>query len=245
MIKINADVWASVFHIYGSFLLFVFTMLLILSVSLNWTLPLYNHILYGNSLLKKKKRTKKGRKGKGTNKAGADREPYVSNMSYSFHFLSAWAAERAITEQTVCISINTAGYVSHTVQPPHISTGLEDNLLSSVRGWTHTYTLGNQINIHCFWECCCSIFSPLSPLYDMFTKYLFRMRRWLCRALPSSPRGCSAVNGGIICQFWQCLEAASERYKEATDKESIRRAVNCLQSPGAGEYLKSMGLKTD
>ena len=79
----------------------------------------------------------------------------------------------------------------------------------------------------------------------MFTKYLFRMRRRLCRALPSSPRGRSAVNGGIICQLWQCLEAASERYKEATDKESIRRAVNCLQSPGAGEYLKSMGLKTD
>lgn len=62
---------------------------------------------------------------------------------------------------------------------------------------------------------------------------------------PPRPRGCSAVNGGIICQLWQCLEAASERYKEATDKESIRRAVNCLQSPGAGEYLKSMGLKAD
>lgn len=44
---------------------------------------------------------------------------------------------------------------------------------------------------------------------------------------------------------WKCLEAASERYKEATDKESIRRAVNCLQSLGAGEYLKSMGLKAD
>lgn len=97
------------------------------------------------------------------------------------------------------------------------------------------------------------------PLYDMFTKYLFRMRRRrrrLQRAhahsppLPAAPlsyrpRGCSAVNGGIICQLWQCLEAASERYKEATDKESIRRAVNCLQSPGAGEYLKSMGLKAD
>lgn len=104
---------------------------------------------------------------------------------------------------------------------------------------------GRQTNIRCFWECCCSIFLPLSPPYDMFTKYLFRMRRRLRGALPSSPRGCSAVNGGIICQLWQCLEAASERYKEATDKESIRRAVNCLQSPGAGEYLKSMGLKTD
>lgn len=109
----------------------------------------------------------------------------------------------------------------------------------------HTCKTGSQTNVHCFWGCCCSIFLPLSPLYDMFTKYLFRMRRWLRRALPSSPRGCSAVNGGIICQLWQCLEAASERYKEATDKESIRRAVNCLQSPGAGEYLKSMGLKTD
>lgn len=131
--------------------------------------------------------------------------------------------------------------------------------LGSAKGWKtifcplswekHTDILkgnGKQTNMHCFWGCCCrNCPPPRSPPYDMFTKYLFRMRRWLRHALPSSPRGCSAVNGGIICQLWQCLEAASERYKEATDKESIRRAVNCLQSLGAGEYLKSMGLKTD
>lgn len=44
----------------------------------------------------------------GTNKAGADREPYVSNMSYSFHFLSAWVAERAIREKTVLVSTQQA-----------------------------------------------------------------------------------------------------------------------------------------
>lgn len=129
------------------------------------------------------------------------------------------------------------------------SSGLEGNLLSWVWG-RHTFTLVKMAarqTPQCCRKSCCSIFPPRSPPYDMFTKYLFRMRqrRRLRHALPSSPRGCSAVNGSIICQLWQCLEAASERYKEATDKESIRRAVNCLQSPGAGEYLKSMGLKTD
>lgn len=139
------------------------------------------------------------------------------------------------------VCTNTAGDAAH---PPHITQGWRTIFCLPSEG-ERTRKHSSQANIHGFWECCRSIFLPLSPPYDMFTKYLLRMRQRLRRALPSSPRGCSAVNGGIICQLWQCLEAASERYKEATDKESIRRAVNCLQSPGAGEYLKSMGLKTD
>lgn len=53
----------------------------------------------------------------------------------------------------------------------------------------------------------------------------------------------SAVNSGYYSSVWQCLEAASRRYKEATDKKSIRRLVNCLQSAGAGGIFKIYRIK--
>lgn len=52
----------------------------------------------------------------------------------------------------------------------------------------HTYTLARQTYI-AFGSVVAVYFLLSLLLYDMFTKYLFRMRRWLRRALPSrSPR---------------------------------------------------------
>lgn len=53
---------------------------------------------------------------------------------------------------------------------------------------------------------------------------------------PPSPcsRDASSEMRVVFVSWGVCLEAASGRYKEETDKERIRRAVNCLQSLGAG-----------
>lgn len=51
---------------------------------------------------------------------------------------------------------------------------------------------------------------------------------------PPCSRDASSEMRVVFVSWGVCLEAASGRYKEETDKERIRRAVNCLQSLGAG-----------
>lgn len=151
-------------------------------------------------------------------------------------------------ESRLCVLVSTTAsrHASHSASLLTSAPGWEDNLLSSGSEGEHTCTRHpdkHTLLLGVLLQYISS--SSLSSCMICLPNTCLECGGGCAPPFPPSPRGCSAVNGGIICQLWQCLEAASERYKEATDKESIRRAVNCLQSPGAGEYLKSMGLKTD